>query len=264
MIDDKEFLVFINDKTLDGSLEQNLSRIIDEELEKPEEEMDTELIEYCLDRLNKLQATEINSEEIKDIDKSNIKQTKVKYKRIVVVAAVLAVIFIGAFSASATIFNVNLFGGVVELYNDYIRINFDKIDNDDGYEFLGTELRNQLIDNGFDAVRLPEAFFLDEYKITNIEYETGEFINSANIKFKIENAIGGINISKYSMEEIVPDVEFLNVTGNIEELTIGNIKIYCFMQKDAAAITYRDGLSIYYIQIPINLVEAIAFAKTIN
>lgn len=264
MIDDKEFLVFINDKTLDGSLEQNLSRIIEEELEKPEEEMDTELIEYCLDRLNKLQATEIHSEEIKDIDKSNIKQTKVKYKRIIVVAAVLAVIFIGTFSASATIFNVSLFGGVVELYNDYIRINFDKIDNDDGYEFLGTELKNQLINNGFEVVRLPEAFFSDEYEITNIEYETGEFINLANITFKIKNSTGSINISEYSMEEIVPDVEFLNVTGNVEELTIGNIKIYCFIQKDAAAITYRDGLSIYYIQIPINLVEAIAFAKTIN
>ena len=42
MLTDEEFLAFLNDKELDGSLEENLSKIIDDEMEKPEEEMDTE------------------------------------------------------------------------------------------------------------------------------------------------------------------------------------------------------------------------------
>ncbi len=48
MLTDKEFLSFINDKSLDGSLKENLNKIIDEEMEKSEEEMDTELIEYTV------------------------------------------------------------------------------------------------------------------------------------------------------------------------------------------------------------------------
>lgn len=263
MLTDKEFLSFINDKSLDGSLEENLNKIIDEEMEKSEEEMDTELIEYCLDKLSKLEAETPATEEKKGNGDSNGKH--IKFKKFIAVAAAVTVLFVGTISASAIIFDVNLFDGIVELYNDYIRINFDKTDDKaDDYQLLGTELAKQLTDNGFDTVLLPEAFFSEYYEIQKMEYDVTEVVITANLTFSYENKHGCINISKYAMEEIVPDVEFLNVTSNIEELTISNTTIYCFMQDDAAAITYRDGLSIYFIQIPMNLDEAIEFAKTIK
>lgn len=123
MLTDKEFLSFINDKSLDGSLEENLNKIIDEEMEKSEEEIDTELIEYCLDKLSKLEAETPATEEKKGNGDSNGKH--IKFKKFIVVAAAVAVLFVGTISASAIIFDVNLFDGIVELYNDYIRINFD-------------------------------------------------------------------------------------------------------------------------------------------
>lgn len=265
MINDKDFLAFINDKSLDGSLEENLNKIIDEEMEKSEEEMDTELIEYCLDKLNKLDERALDTEEKKGTGDSNGKHIKIKFKKIIAIAAVIAVLLAGTLSASAIIFDVNLFDGIVELYNDYIRINFDKTDDKaDTYELLGTELAKKLAENGFDAVLLPEEIFSEDYEITKVEYEFTEVLNGATIIFKHKNKLGSINISKYAMEEIVPDVEFLNVTSKIEELKIGNTTVYCFMQNDSAAITYRDGLSIYFIQIPMNLEEAIEFAKTIK
>lgn len=263
MLTDKEFLSFINDKSLDGSLEENLNKIIDEEMEKSEEEIDTELIEYCLDKLSKLEAETPATEEKKGNGDSNGKH--IKFKKFIVVAAAVAVLFVGTISASAIIFDVNLFDGIVELYNDYIRINFDKTDDKaDTYQLLGTELAKELADNGFNEVLLPEAFFSEYYEIQKMEYDVTEVVITANITFNYENKHGYINISKYSMQEIVPDVEFLNVTSNIEELTIGNTTVYCFMQDESAAITYRDGLSIYFIQIPMNLDEAIEFATTIK
>lgn len=265
MLTDKEFLSFINDKSLDGSLEESLNRIIDEEMEKSEDEMDTELIEYCLDKLSKLEAIAPDTEEKKGNGDSNGKRIKLKFKKVIAIAAAIAVLLVGTLSVSAVVFDVNLFDGIVELYNDYIRINFDKTDDKaDDYQLLGTELAKQLADNGFDTVLLPEAFFSEYYEIQKMEYDVTEVVITANLTFSYENKHGCINISKYAMEEIVPDVEFLNVTSNIEELTIGNTTIYCFMQDDAAAITYRDGLSIYFIQIPMNLDEAIEFAKTIK
>ena len=101
-------------------------------------------------------------------------------------------------------------------------------------------------------------------EITNIEYESGEYTNTVNITFKYKNELGSLNITKYSMDEIVPDVEFLNVTSEIKEVKNGNITIYCFMQDDSAAVTYRDSLSVYFIQIPMELDEAVEFAKTIK
>lgn len=265
MLTDKEFLSFINDKSLNGSLEENLNRIIDEEMEKSEEEMDTELIEYCLDKLSNLEAETPDTEEKKGNGDSNGKHIKLKFKKVIAIAAAIAVLLVGTLSVSAVVFDGNLFDGIVEIYNDYIRINFDKTDDKaDEYQLLGTELAKELADNGFSEVLLPEAFFFDEYNIAKMEYETFEYINSVNIMFEYKNKLGSINISKFAMEDIVPDVEFLNVTSNIEEIEIGNITVYCFMQDDSAAITYRDGLSVYFIQFPMNIDEAIEFAKTIK
>lgn len=265
MLTDKEFLSFINDKSLDGSLEENLNRIIDEEMEKSEEEMDTQLIEYCLDKLSNLEVETPATEEKKGNGDSNGKHIKLKFKKVIAVAAAIAVFLVSTLSVSAVVFDVNLFDGIVELYNDYIRINFDKTnDKADEYQLLGTELAKELADNGFSEVLLPEAFFSDEYNITKMEYETFEYINSVNIMFEYKNKLGNIQISEYAIAEIVPDVEFLNVTSNIEEIEIGNITVYCFMQNKSVAITYRDGLSVYFIQIPMNLDEAIEFAKTIK
>ena len=107
MITDKEFLSFINDKTLDGSLEENLNRIIDEEMEKSEEEMNTELIEFCLDKLNKLDSETPDKDEQKGNGDFHGKHIKLNFKKLVAIAAAIAVFLVGTLSASAVIFDVN-------------------------------------------------------------------------------------------------------------------------------------------------------------
>lgn len=263
MITDKEFLAFINDNSLDCLTKEKLSKIIDEELEKTEAEMDTELMEYCIDKIDELD--NITTKEKKGTGDTNGKRINIRLKRIIVIAAIVTVFLSGTLSVSASVFDVNIFDGIVERYKDHIRINFDKIDDTtDNYELLGTELSKELVNKGFDTVLLPEVFFSDNYRITKIEYEFTETLNGATIIFEKENKVGSINISKYTVEEIVPDVEFLDVTSDIEKIEIGNITAYCFMQNDCAAITYRDGLSIYYIQVPQNLDDALEIAKTIK
>ena len=90
MLTDKEFLSFINDKSLDGSLEENLNKIIDEEMEKSEEEMDTELIEYCLDKLSNLEVETPNTEGKKGNGDSNGKHIKFKFKKFIYALAPMA------------------------------------------------------------------------------------------------------------------------------------------------------------------------------
>ena len=68
MIDVKKFLEFLNDKSLDLSKEK-LDQIIEAEFEKSENEMDADLIEYCLDALNELESNntiDINTERTSD------------------------------------------------------------------------------------------------------------------------------------------------------------------------------------------------------
>ena len=262
MLSDKEFLAFIKDNSIDEINEANLRQIIDEEMEKPEDEMNPDLIEYCLDMLNK----ETNDISNAKSEKPAMKHISIKLKKIVSVAAVVAILLVGTLTASAVIFDVNLFDGLVEVYTDYVRINFDKSDDKaDSYEFLDTELAKELAENGFTDVLLPEAIFSEDFEITDITYEHFEYTSSANIYFKYKNKRDYIHISKYTLEELVPDVEYLHVTSDVEAIEVNGTTVYCFSQmRKLSTIAYLDGLTHYTIQLPTDLKTAKEIAKTIK
>ena len=92
MISDSEYLEFLKDKSLDSSLEANLKKIIDEELEKSEEEMDPDLIEFCLDALEKA----------KSVPEQPIKKTKrKKFSKMLLIASVVVIFITIAIPVSA-------------------------------------------------------------------------------------------------------------------------------------------------------------------
>lgn len=262
MISDKEFLEFLNDNSLGEINNDTLKQIIDEELEKSEKEINPDLIEYCLDMINKNNAVATNE----NAEKSATKHVSIRLKRIIASAAVVAILFIGTFTASAVIFDVNLFDGLVEVYTDYVRINFDKSDDKaDSYKLLDTELAKELAENGFTDVLLPEAIFSEDFEITEITYEHFEYTSSANICFKYKNKREHIYISTYAFKELVPDVEYLHITSDVEAIDANGTTVYCFSQmKKLSTIAYSDGLTHYTIQLPTNLETAKEIAKSIK
>lgn len=258
MMSHKEFMEFLKDKAPGEITENSLRQIIDEEFEKAEEEMNTELIEYCLDMLNT--AADEKTE------KAEKKHTAVRFKKIAAVAAAVAVLLVGTLTASAVNFDISLFDGLVEVYTDYVRINFDKSDDKaDSYELSDTELAKELSKNGFTDVLLPEAVFSDDFEITEITYELFEYTDSANIHFNYKQKAGVIYISTYASEELVPDVEYLHVTGEVEAIDVNGTTVYCFSQvKKLSTIAYLDGLTYYSIQLPTDSETAKEIAKTIK
>ena len=185
MINSSDVLRFIKDKSIDLPKEE-LERIIEEELNKPENEMDADLIEYCLDALNELESNdtvEIKAERTSDLEDNKITKP---FKKVFVIAAAVAILAVGSLSVFAAVSDVSILDGLVELYNKYIVVRFDKSnDKADDYELLGTELAAELKENGIYPVLLPEALLNDETQIREIEYQHTEFIISANISFFI-------------------------------------------------------------------------------
>ncbi len=260
MLTDKDFLSFINEYSSDALLKDRLNRIIDEEMEKPEDKMDTELIEYCLDKINK-----IDTEDKKGNGDSNDSRMKLTLKKNIAIAASVAVFLIGALSLSLVFFDINLLGIFGDPNNNHILNNSESQNNKVyTYNILGSELVKELSDNGFDNILLPEAFFSDNFKIEKIEYNITNDLITADILFKNDNFNGSCNINKFSAKEIVPDDDYLNTSDNFEELIIGKTVIKCFIKNGDAVIIYKDNLTIYTIRIPLNLDEAVDFAKTIK
>lgn len=113
MISDKYFLKFFYDSE-DMPTKKELEEIIDDEMEKSEEEMDTDLIEYCLDVLNAMDAKEklvseergesngnvmscgeenaIAGDEGEPEDKNIIRIKRIKKKLVATAAAVIMII----------------------------------------------------------------------------------------------------------------------------------------------------------------------------
>ncbi len=96
MLTNEDFLAFLNDRSFVGSFEEQLAKIIDEELEKPESEMNTELIEYCLDKLNEHNNKTERTEETKINTDFNGKRIKFNLKRLIAVAAVICIFAVAA------------------------------------------------------------------------------------------------------------------------------------------------------------------------
>lgn len=264
MISNNDFRRILSDKSLDLSKEE-LEQIIDEELEKSEDIMDADLIEYCLDALN-----ELNSDESLDVEKGKVgdtngKRIKRRYKRIAAIAAAAALLFAGAVSVSALVFNVNLFDSIVEFYDDHIRIRFDNSnDKANEYKLLGSELAGELADNGITPVLLPEEILTKECKISSVTYDKTEGIVSANIYYTQNGKDAYMTIDQYDSEDAVPYTDYLHSGEKIEMIEISNLSAYIMEQNGKGTIAYQDCSTVYYIVTQLSFEETIEFAKTIK
>ena len=228
MINSSDILRFIKDNSVDLPKEE-LERIIEEELNKHENEMDADLIEYCLDALNEIESNstvEIKAERTSGSSKDNI-ITK-PFKKIFAVAAAVAILAVGSLSVFAAVSDVGILGGLVELYNKYIVVRFDKSDDKAyDYELLGTELAEELKENGIYPILLPEALLSEEAHVTDIEYQVTEFITSANISFVYGKEKGNLMIDKHELQEVIGEAEYPNAR-NVTTLEINGVSVYIF------------------------------------
>lgn len=127
MINDKDFLKFFYDIE-DMPTKKELEEIIDDEMEKSEEEMDTDLIEYCLNVLNAMDAKEKLVSEERGESNGNV--VKIRFKRIFKVAVALIIIL-----AFGKVFIVGEKETVVTV-----------------------DIKSILMEKGFDNIQLPTFF----------------------------------------------------------------------------------------------------------
>ena len=122
---------------------EEIQTLLDEELNKNEEEMDTGLIELCIEALSR----EADSAEVScENSKGNIKKIKHRrIKKIFIIAAVVSVITILTITAGAKVFVVDAESGIVNIFEKQISLNISALKNkeieENNYdEFKGTNL----------------------------------------------------------------------------------------------------------------------------
>lgn len=263
MIKGSDILRFIKDESVDLPKEE-LERIIEEELNKPENEMDADLIEYCLDALNEIESNDIVDIKAVGTSDSRKKLINKPLKKIFAVSAAIAILAIGSLSVFAAVSDVSILDGLVELYNKYIVVRFDKSnDKAEDYELLDTELAQELKETGIHPVLLPEALLSDKARITEIEYEFTDAITSVNIDFVYGKENGNIIISKYDSAVSIGESEY--PYASVPTLiNVNGITIYVLEQNRKGTITFIDDHTEYTIVSSMSYEQAIEFAKTIK
>ncbi len=216
----------------------------------PEDKIEYQFSERFLKKMDRL------------INRQNL--THHAFKKIIIVAAVIAVLAVASLSVYAAISDTTILDGLVEIYNKYIVVRFDKIDDKaDDYKMLGTELAQELKENGIYPVLLPEALLGKETQITEIKYQYTEFIVSVNISFIYGGENGNIIISKYN--SLVPIGECEHpYAKDVIMIDANGISIYVLEQNKKGTITFLDGQIEYTIVSSMSFKQAIEFAKTIK
>lgn len=270
MINKNQFEEFLKDKSLDEISRERLDKIIDDEMKKPEDEMNPELIEYCLDLLNSSDETaENNCDDKKGSGDKNVKTLKFSFRHIAALAAVISIVIVAAVSGSASVSHYKMYDGAIEVDGNSVFPNLSGFYGEmQSTDMPDDALIKELSDNGVSGVLLPRALLSGAIEVTNIEYNIDEWRDGAYIEFTYDGKYGNISIEieKYDYDDRVENWEFLQVSSVVERVKTNKATAFCFSQfkNEFTTIIYRSGKALYVIQVPVELDEAVQIAKTIN
>ncbi len=271
----------LSEKSMNFTLKE-IEELMDSEVEKPEEEMDTELVDMCAEILAKAYNPGFNAEKPAEMYRpweaenkaenvtpaAPVKKRAVRFKFVVLAAAILAVlVFIVALPAGAMLFNNQASDGIIEFYADFFHINLNK-DEPSAEDIPQNDAVSNMIINNLDNFMLPEVLRGEEYKksavLTQDEFMTTFYINVEN---KQENVSGTIVITQYNDK----NHDMTNGQANVSDMykyfkqvTVNNKEIIVFGNGEKSYINYSDGVTNYQIMIDCDFDTMVSIAETIN
>ncbi|MGN1420984.1 MAG: hypothetical protein ACI4XC_05675 [Eubacterium sp.] len=243
----KEILYEILNSESESLSSAEIEAILNEELDKSEEEMDTDLIDLCLDALDTV-----------DEEKLNKRKYRIRISK-ALIAAVILVMLIGiSIPVCARFFSIDVPDGIVSFYNDCFNVDIAN----DGYV---NDILGQLEHDGLDDIVLPKMIFSSETKNSNYSKEESDNSTMINFDFESNGLTGHIIIRSYKpnydflVEENKTNLEF----ESIKYFSIGDISCIVFNRGKNSYINYVINNTEYNISLDCNFETACQIAKTL-
>lgn len=205
--------------------EKQLWEMIDEELAKDPSEMDTDLVDLCLDALD----GKFDDEEIRQL---NSGKKRIKLSKVLLIAAVIVLILGTTVSVCAKRINLNTDNGVVNYTGDHF-------DVDMGSSESSVDVLSQLEGENINAV-IPNELLKSEYVYDNYRVYKEKSNKTYAIDFKNKDIKGSITINSYDQ-----NCNFSNGKTsankdfeNFEQITKNGMDILVFGDEETAYIYY--------------------------
>lgn len=242
-----------------------IEQMMDEEMAKDPEEMDTEFVDLCVEVLSKA-----ISEEAEKNPKQKTKRTRLKLARIFAVAIIIVLSIGFAIPVSAKYVYNDTSDKIVKFYEDHFSINLRNANANDDIQFDNSaDLIAELQKSGFDNVMLPTALLKDDYTYTVDINEDNEFITALiNSENKNADTTIVIYITKHKngiSKFLDGTLQMNNNYDSAKQLSLNGVDIFIFGSKNESAIIYINNDTDYSINmIGCDFDTAIATAKSLE
>lgn len=248
IMNDNDFSAFIRDK-----LPGEIGKIIDEELEKSEDEIDTELIEYCLELTEKKNDRNFEAE-------SRTAKHRIRRGAVIALAAVL--FLIGAISVSAAVFDIlpyeKYFSEKIEFTDDKGREYFVSSDLPDIAIVSGEHIKNTYEWDAPDK----ETRKIKDNRLYRFDYDNHCFYIFSKEKIRIDKNApaalssyyeGGYKVTKDGVYCVNQKGEFLKIDYSGKSIKLLASREYTtadFIVYEEVAFVLTDRGEIFRIYIP--------------
>lgn len=238
-----------------GLICETLERIMDEELMKPDDQIDLDLIDECVKMIHFFYDNELPKEEKNSVilPFPNSKNKFSKVKRIVTRVALFAgITFFLAFagnSISVSAFHVNIFGNIVEWTQSKVILNWHEnnsssvqVSSAQIYDSLYSKLKN--VD--FADVMLP-YYNLQEYQIKNLNNRSTDFTKSVSFTLYKGNDYINYLVGNFDSQESMDKKTLLGQYSNGEQFIYNGTKFYILAKGSSTHVLFRKQLSEYML-----------------
>lgn len=234
---------------------EEIKALIQKEVDKGPDELDTDYIDLCFELL---------------AVKGNAKSKRVKFKKpakLIIIAAALTVIFISTVTASAQ-FNFDIPQNIAKLIDNNAEIDYDLENADttaDGYALLDSDLAKQLADYGITPVTFPEEMTKENCKVIQIEdVSVDKTWKIISVDFYYNKQKGWLRVEQMSEEFETAGVSTVMDIKSGQMTNINGMDILLFEQEGSYKIKYKDNNTTYDISLDCDSETAIKFAESIK
>lgn len=239
---------------------EEIENIMDEELEKSPEEMDAELIDMCLDILTGVQEKKADENTSDSSAKPNKKVKTIKFKKGMLVAAIITLLITIVIPVGAKIFDIDVPESMLKVYEEYFHLDMGTYDTQD--------LNSLLAENDLKDTVLPKFLFSDDCKITNFEIFDKESITKImfdydNRKQNIKGRVTLNNSDVYSGFFVGETLVGRQYEG-AKEINVSGMDVVIFAENSRCIIVYHvDGIEYNIVIYGVTMDKAVEIAETL-
>lgn len=217
-----------------------IRELLDDELSKEPEEMDTELVGLCIDVLSREKEEKSTPVSLNDISsEKNCRIRKLSVKRILIAAAVICGILCVGITVSSNVFIDELPEEMVTVYDDYIQIDLSHVEN--------TIPEEKLDDFIIEHAYIPQCFAESEYQ-TKVPPDIGQGrIISIDFLFPDTGLKGNISVDIYNrVKNSVKNIIIPIKAEQMKYIDIKGIKAVALSSTDARVYIFYNLNDKYY------------------